>query len=540
MDYQLIESYFVLSNDMPRRNLKYEEFEKMNQSIVKNWFNKQPMKSLVCSICPGRTCNLSFSQTQRFLPCPEGENNIIEITDNDRYTYRFDWEKFYNILKSDINHPNEENISYGDLLIMGEHHEADKEWVICFLPSNLIQRSIFHCLNYLKENEKDYLMIVTEGVTSDISSIEDVVSTDGIFISPWNIQLKKSIERVSVQYKVKFQIENTFNQMESKKEETNITVSALKHAATHADGDGFEDEIYKVIRNIFHTVVPFGGKYKGVAIPDGLITHAGHTPFPIMFYDCKSFKSKDFKHKAEIPMQVNYYESFLQDFFSDSNYQNAGFVIFSSAFPKEVQKQITGSAQWKYVNQYCSIYFIGVDVLEKIKRILDLFKANVNFKSEDFFKICFEQKTHLIRTGKVKIYYESLFPQNAYTNFHFLKESQAEVALITAFLNYVSSLNQLEGLSLSLKEVIENAVHENLNKKVTKPTMSFFYQNFIDQIDELLEELHPLSILAILLKREEELRVYLGEKRFNEIKESSTKAIEALIANDEKEPLQSV
>ncbi|MBU5222367.1 hypothetical protein KQH89_07765, partial [Vibrio cholerae] len=64
-----------------------------------------------------------------------------------------------------------------------------------------------------------------------------------------------------------------------------VIISALKHAATTAQGTEFERQVYDVIRQLFQIAMPFGSKYTGFGIPDGVISEGKNNPFPVMFYD---------------------------------------------------------------------------------------------------------------------------------------------------------------------------------------------------------------------------------------------------------------
>jgi hypothetical protein len=526
-DELFINHYFELSKSQPFRNLTHKEYLSLSDE-KELWFLQREKDTLVCSICLGRTCNVHFPPSQPFIPCPEGESNIIEVKDENRYTYAFDRESFYETFRSSLSKPYESKNTFSPFMMLGEYQDENYDWLVGFLPSHSIKTNVYACLEALKTSGKHVLLLFTDNKDWIDTSFQGVLSTHNIFIASWNHELTDVISKIYEDQKASLHVKESILQLNELEEDTTIEISALERAATTADGDGFEDEVYKVIRRVFQTVVPFGGQYKGFAVPDGLITQPNDTPFPVLFYDCKSFKGEEYKHKSQIPMQVNYYESFLEDFFTDQQVENAGFVIFSSSFPEEVQKQITGSAQWKYVEQNCNIYFISVPVLNRIEKLLNLFEAGGNFLSEDFFNLCFKQQTLLIKHPKSRKLYESLFGQNGFEHFYFLKEEQVEVALINSFLNYVLTLNKMEGLSRSLKVVVENALHENLSRKVEKPNLFYFNEVFLHQLDSLVKELHPLSIYMILKRNEDDFYKILGEKKFNQIEENMLQRLDSL------------
>ena len=301
-------------------------------------------------------------------------------------------------------------------------------------------------------------------------------------------------------------------------------------AATTAAGDPFEEEVFAVCQHLFQTAQTFGGNLKGVAIPDGMLTDTtDSSSLPILFYDCKSFKGDEFKHKAEIPMQVNYYQDFLENFFSADKYENAGFIIFSSSYPDKVKASIEGSAQWRYVQEKCTVFFVNVDSLERVKDLIERYGHSVDRRT--FLDICFLAKTSQLGERETQAYYEKLFPASEYSKFRFPTADQFEVAYVAAMVNdYVKkSESALAGLDVGLKQAIRQAQHENKKSRVRSAVIPPFAEDFVKATKNGTADsfLSPLSRLLILNRMEDLLRSY-GEDQYEEEYDNVTSMLDQM------------
>ena len=264
-------------------------------------------------------------------------------------------------------------------------------------------------------------------------------------------------------------------------------------------------------------VIPFGGQYKGFAVPDGLIANIRrHQKIPILFYDCKSFAGDKYRHKPDIPMQANYYQDFLEDFFVKGDHDNAGFIIFSSAFPEDVHRSITGSAQWNYVQSRCTIFFINVDSMEQLDALTGSY--GYEFDRQVLFDICFTDNLTALEDHEVTRAYEELFPASAYSAFRFVLSDQLVVAFVAACISQYEQVRK-DGLAIideGLQPIMRRAKHENLKRNITNPTLPEILQDFMQAVKDkrVNQFLNPLARLLIL-KRFENLAVLaMGEKQY--------------------------
>lgn len=283
---------------------------------------------------------------------------------------------------------------------------------------------------------------------------------------------------------------------------SNLIVSALRQAATTAQGDLFEEEIYRINKWAFQKVIPFGGQYKGFAVPDGLITNfCPQQKTSMLFYDCKSFAGDRYKPKAEIPMQANYYQDFLEDFFNEGDYDNAGFIIFSSAFPKDVQDSIRGSAQWKYVQGRCTLFFVNVESMEQLGDLTA--RYGYEFDRQVLFDICFTDDLKDLGNDAVASIYAEQFPASAYTSFRFLASDQLVVAFIAACITQYQRVRQigLAALDEGLESLMLQAKHDEMKRKnIANPTVPEFLQDYVQAVKQKNSDsfLNPLARLLIL------------------------------------------
>ncbi|MCV5426805.1 hypothetical protein OFM81_28495, partial [Escherichia coli] len=64
----------------------------IENSLRDKWFTVLTMKSIACPIC-GNLCHLTFDEDDDFVICPN-TNEIIDITDEQRFKYRFKFDEF--------------------------------------------------------------------------------------------------------------------------------------------------------------------------------------------------------------------------------------------------------------------------------------------------------------------------------------------------------------------------------------------------------------------------------------------------------------
>lgn len=517
-------------NNNPSSSVIHDEYQGFETHLAEKWYVKNNRNIKICSICSGRVCKLEITEFP-FIPCPEGTGEIIAVRENDRICYNFDMERFFIHLCSSLNLPPNDIKNVGGCYVVGKVEHYQDTWDVLFSFSrNLTWLFGNYVIELSQHFSSAFKLVIVDEVPPLDKFQASVLLQMGIYLMAWRNVSKDTIQQIYETHSNDLQIRRDL--MKAGIQDNSMLVSALRRAATTADGDGFEEEVFNVCRWLFQRIIPFGKEYKGFAIPDGLITDTRENPMPLLFYDCKSFQGEEFKHKAQTPMQVNYYEDFINKFLKNESYINKGFIIFSSDFPDKVQSSITESAQWKFVQGKCKLFFINVEGLERAKQLIEMYGDNASFDSHVFLDICFHENLYqdIDSNSVLHEYYQKLFPALAYSAFRFLSAMQMEIGIIAGYLSgHYRLQDKMAGLEQKLKRAVQLAKHGNqLKKRIKRPTASILLKKIIDNITSGKEiEFHPLSTLLILNYHEEDLMFSCGEERFIE---EQVKAIEKLNA----------
>lgn len=508
--------------------MNHTDYISIDDDIKHKWFIQQKATSIVCPHC-GNWCHLEFDEDDNFVICPN-TSEIIDITDGQRFKYTFKFDEFLCELQKEWKIERREGVWKNFSSIGSSSYKEDK-WLIMFGLGNERANSIGNIMELRIHFPQDYILLIVNESLKYEESQKKILSNMGVFLTTWEDSLEFTFNRIySEQEQVLSLTRDVLNAGANK--DTEVVISALKHAATTAQGTEFERQVYDVIRQLFQIAMPFGSKYTGFGIPDGVISEGKNNPFPVMFYDCKSFKGDDYRHKSEIAMQVNYYEDFLEKFFSKEHaYRNTGFIIFANEYSDKAKSSIIGSPHWQYVREKCTVFFMNVKALEKADEMAKKFFVQSGFNSFDFFQVCFENKINLFEDKETEQYYHQLFNDSLYSNLRFIDEVRMELALITGIANAITNLNNKDGLSKDLKSVIKNSMHENKKMRVHKPMMSVFLSEFIELMksDELIKEFHPLSILLVMNRFDDDLCSVVGEDKYDEVLDDVQSRIEELL-----------
>ncbi|MEC0234968.1 hypothetical protein P4H71_11580 [Paenibacillus kribbensis] len=499
------------------------EYKQIEQKFQNKWFQEIKMNSKICSICNGRTCRVDFEEIDKFVICPNGEQEVIEIAEIDRTNYRLKIDLLYQMLQEQLN-TKEIVASHQNYRVLGEFIFRKEQWQLVFtFKHNLSLSSIID----LKLNQSSQFILVALDDALPPNDFEtEIYKSLGVFFVKWDQQLFTFMDHIYDQDTELMAIKDLANEQTAGE----ILNSILTKTATDGKGGPFERAVFKGIKKLFHVVLPFGSNLSGFSIPDGLII-GRNNPFPTLFYDCKSFNNDSYIHKAEIAMQANYYGDFLTSFYNKKHYAKTGFIIFASSFPDDVQKQITGSAQWKYVFENFKIFFVSIGFIKKAIALFELFDIqNDQMNKKDFFEFCFEDKFHLLQDSEVESYYKKINSYSAYENYRFLDELVSEVGLITSIVNEINNSSDYEPIKLDLKNAIIASKHENLNRSVKKPVLFWFIKSFLDKVKDntIFNVLHPLSVLLVL-KRIDDIEIQLNEKICNKLYDEAIAKLEVMV-----------
>jgi sarcosine oxidase delta subunit len=508
--------------------MNHKDYNLIESKLRDEWFTTLTMTRTTCPRC-GDLCQLEFTENDDFVICPN-THEIIDITDEQRFKYKFKLDEFLCVLQEEWK-IEKRGVSWENFSSIGSTSHKEDKWLIMFGLGNERTNSIGNIMELRTHFPQDYILLVVNEPLKYEESQKQILNNMGVFLATWEDSLELTFNHIySEKEQVLLLTRDVLNAGANK--DTEIVMSALKHAATTAQGTEFERQVYNVIRQLFQIAMPFGSKYTGFGIPDGVISEGKNNPFPIMFYDCKSFKGTDYRHKSEIPMQVNYYEDFLEKFFAKEHaYRNTGFIIFANDYSTNAQGSIMGSPHWQYVREKCTVFFMNVKALEKADEMAKKFFVQSGFNSFDFFQVCFENKTNLFNDKETEQYYQQLFNDSLYSNLRFIDETRMELALITGIANAITDLNSKEGLSKDLKAVIKNSMHEKKKMRVYKPVISIFLSDFIEMMksDELIKEFHPISILLVMNRFDDDLRSAVGEDKYEETLDDVQSRIEELL-----------
>lgn len=494
--------------------------------LVERWFEQVPMHSKLCERCLGRTCRIEFENIDHFIPCPHGVQEIIDITDVDRIKYRFEFNKFLNGIQAQLGLAESIN-SENHLQILGTYEWKEDYWQIVFAFNDAI--SIGSIINMRISNPASFsLVILDQQIILDDYELAKYASF-GIFHTTWDQPLAEIIQRFYTNELHEMEIVRELSKTEGI---SGVLNEMLLKTATEGKGTPFETAVYKAVKRLFQVVLPFGGSYSGFSVPDGLILDSDEQPFPTLFYDCKSFIGDSYKHKPEIAMQVNYYEGFLREFYAKVKYRRTGFAIIASSFPEAVQQQISGSAQWKYVFDNFKVFFMDISFLQSAMKFIDDFEVEGDqFIKLDFMRFCFDDDISKL-SEQAQSYYLKLYDQSVYTNNRFLNGEISEIAIVTALLNKLDNQSGLDGVSKDLKSVLRMAKHENMERTVKRPVIFSFMNQFIEKIrnNTIFDDMHPLSILTILERNDDELSLQLGEELLNSIEDITIGKLNDLVS----------
>lgn len=484
---------------------------------VLSWFEERENNTKACTLCFGKSCRVEFIPSDDFLPCPYGESEIIDITKNDRIGYVFKMTKFLTEIQQ-VLEINGEIERLDPFYVIGEKKVDKDNWLITFSLAKHLEKSLGSALEINFKRPSLFTLLILDEIPKYVVERQELLRQLGIFYITWDKLEINTIKSTYDTYSDELQVRKALITIEDQVPLEKVSVSKLwKYATAGNKGDQFEDSVLQIIQKVFYNVIPFGSLYKGVSIPDGLIMQKQENITSTLFYDCKSFKGEEFRHKAATPMQVNYYQDFLEAFYNQG-YQDCGFIIFSSEYPEDVKRQITGSAQWRYVQEKNKIYFINVTGLERLNLLLTEFPFNNSFDSKSFFCLLFEQKLSYIIAEDLKEIYTKLFITEPQNNFFFISPEQIEVALIISMLEKVSEHYGDEGIRKHLKLTIKKAQHTNkIRERIRTPQNSRFIEKMISILEGKEEmELHPLSMLIFLNHQEDEMYMHFGENKYEE------------------------
>lgn len=508
--------------------MNHAEYISIDDDSKSKWFIRQTATSITCPIC-GNWCHLEFNEDDDFVICPN-TSEIIDITDEQRFKYVFKFDEFLCELQKEWKVEKREG-SWENFSSIGSVSYKQDKWLIMFGLGNERTNSIGKIMELRTHFPQDYILLVVNEPLKYEETQKQILNNMGVFLANWEDSLELTFNRIYGE-KEKVLLLTRDALSAGAKQNTKVVMSALKHAATTAQGTEFERQVYKVLCQLFQVVMPFGSNYTGISIPDGLISEGDDKPYPIMFYDCKSFKGTDYVHKAEIPMQVNYYENFLEDFFFIKNsYKNTGFIIFANDYSDKAKSSIIGSPQWKYVEGKCTIFFINVKSLEKAESIMKEYFTQGNFKSSDFYDICFHDKTSSFYDRETEKYYQELFNVSTYSNFRFIDENKMEITIIAAILNATMGISGRDSLDEHLKLIIKKSMHDNKVGRVRKPIVSSFLNSFIEDIKKgtIEEKLQPISILLTMKRFDDHISNVIGDDKYNEVLAGTRNKIKELL-----------
>ena len=470
------------------------------------WFKAIRIDSKICSICRGKSCTINFEPIDRFVPCPYGETQIINISDQDKISYKFDFDKFLRGIQTqfEINHVVE---AYEGFYLLGNVNIDNDNWQIVFSFRERI--SLGNILGLKYKYSSSFTLIIIEAEIDDSFDMA-TLNTFGVFLIVWKDQ---PLEYLRQKYASNTGQLLALKELSQNPELYKLLNEQLDRTATEGKGTPFERAVFGTIEKLFDVVLPFGEALSGFSIPDGLIMDAtGERPYPTLFYDCKSFDGISFKHSAGIPMQANYYHDFLSPFYNLSSYSRTGFIIFASSFPDNVKAQIYGSPQWKYVFENFKIFFINIKFLQKVNELTSKFQLQSDqIKKADFMRFCFKEEISVLQDSEVETYFKKSYDKSAFENYRFIDEVIAELGLISSVINSAKDFSFLSGVETDLKDVIKKAKHDNQSKGVKRPLISSYLREFVNKAKDnsITDIMHPLSILLTLNRFEDDLRLQL-------------------------------
>ncbi|BBI31146.1 hypothetical protein [Cohnella abietis] len=496
-----------------------QEYSLLKSESKGEWFKSKRMDSKLCSICRGKTCTINFESIDRFVPCPYGENQIINISDQDRISYKFDFDKFLRGIQSqlEINHDVE---TYEGFYLLGNVEIDNDNWQIVFSFRKRISLGKILGLKY--KYSSPFTLVIIDNAEFDDSFDMATLSTFGVFLIVWK---DPPLEYLRLKYANNSGQLLALKELSQNPELYKLLNEQLDRTATEGKGTPFEKAVFGAIEKLFSIVLPFGGNLSGFSIPDGLIMDAtGDRPYPTLFYDCKSFDGMSFKHSAGIPMQANYYHDFLSPFYSLRSYSRTGFIIFASSFPDNVKAQIYGSPQWKYVFENFKIFFINISFLQRANKLISKFRLQSDqINKADFMRFCFQEEISVLQDSEVETYFKRNYDKSAFENYRFIDEVIAELGLISSVINSAKDFSFLSGVETDLKDVIKKAKHDNQSKDVKRPLISSYLREFVNRAKDnsITDILHPLSILLTLNRFEDDLRLQLPnfENLYDQMKE---------------------
>ncbi|TDK61741.1 hypothetical protein E2K98_12695 [Bacillus salipaludis] len=518
----LNENIFTSLSSFEYQNIKNEHKEK--------WLLKKEVNSKICKICFGKRCHIEFDTHDTFLPCPEGEAEIIKIHKDDRYNYYFDLNKLFKEIQKNIDIKGDIG-QFKHFHILGETEYKKTNWKVVFTFGKHLERSIGDLIEFQLRYGTTFTLLFLDKLPRYNEFMLSIFKNLGIHLYDWKDCKKSVIENIYQTKRAEIEVRKEIEALPIKDAKQKL-LATLEKAATSGDGDWFEDEAYKNFKKISPHTVPFGAQYKGFSIPDGMIFGGNTYPFPIVFYDCKSSKTDDYATKPGVAMQVNYYMDFLNHFYNQpQKYDNYGFIIFAEKFDAAIQKSINGSPQWKLVQEKCHLFYVDRKCLDKIEQITGRFGENGRFNNVTIFDICFGEKLTVFEDYQTQQYYEKLFPTSTFNNFRYLKPEQFEIAIIAAIINDFYKNNIVDGTRDDLKEALRKAKHDNMRRGIKRPILFPFLDEFIKSAkeDRELASFHPLATLLIVNRTDSHLIEVLGEDVVDEIADKAEQKITILL-----------
>ncbi|ASI79567.1 hypothetical protein BA202_20725 [Bacillus cereus] len=491
------------------------DYEKMDPNYKGRWIKRENANSKICNLCFNKNCRIEFEKDKRLLPCPHGIPEVIEINEEDRSNYHFEFSIFLEELSKGMETNGEINW-IKQFHILGYTEYKKSNWKIMFTFGWKLEQAMGELIEIHLRNLTTFTLILVDEVPRLNSFYCSMLQNLGIFIENWKEYKTQILAEIYQQKRPQWEVRKELESL-AVDDMNKRLLATLEKAATSGDGDWFEDEVYRLLKKIVPFVVPFGAQYKGFSVPDGMIFGGTAYPFPTLFYDCKSSTHDDYATKPEVAMQVNYYLDFLSHFHNQSQkYENSGFVIFADTFDEVSQKKITGSPQWKLVQEKGKLFYVDRRCLERIESFTEVSDMQMYINAVDVFNICFNEKINVMEDSQVQIYYEKLFPTSSLNKFRFLKPEQFEIAIIAAIINEFYRINIVNGTRDDIAEGIRKAKHDNMVRKwIQQPNVFPFISIFIKLVKE--NKLHPLSILLIAYRLRSSLQEALGQEGVMEI-----------------------
>ncbi|MGR5986147.1 hypothetical protein ACUC2M_21005 [Bacillus cytotoxicus] len=206
--------------------MDHKEYDLIESSLRDKWFIALTMTSTTCPICED-LCHLAFDEDDDFVVCPN-THEIIDITDEQRFKYRFKLDEFLCELQKEWKIERREG-SWKSFSSIGSTSYKEDKWLIMFGLGNEKVNSIRNIMELRTHFPQDYILLIVNEFLSYEEPQKQILNNMGVFLASWEESLESTFNHIySEQDQVLLLTKGILSAGASK--DTEIVMSALKHA----------------------------------------------------------------------------------------------------------------------------------------------------------------------------------------------------------------------------------------------------------------------------------------------------------------------